>query len=74
MKSFDISKQAVWDSYLKVKSNQGAAGVDHQSLAMFEEDLKNKGPQGYLWVKSSSFDRRTPCGQAVDFTPPSLAV
>jgi len=31
------------------------------------------GPQGYLWVKSSSFDRRTPCGQAVDFTPPSLA-
>ena len=28
------------------------------------------GPQGYLWVKSSDFDSRTPCGQAVDFTPP----
>ncbi len=33
-----------------------------------------QAPQGYLWVKSSSFDRRTPYGQAVDFTPPSLAV
>ena len=40
MKSFCISKQAVWDSYLKVKRNQGAAGVDHQSIANFEEDLK----------------------------------
>jgi hypothetical protein len=35
--------------------------------------MENQGPQGYLWVKSSSFDRRTPCGQTVDFTPPSLA-
>jgi len=31
------------------------------------------GPQGYLWVKSWRFDRRTPCGQAVGFTSPSLA-
>ncbi len=36
-------------------------------------DLIKMDPQRYLWVKSSSFDRRTPCGQAVDFTPPSLA-
>ena len=41
MKSFDISKQAVWDSYLKVKSNHGAAGVDQQSIELFEEDLKD---------------------------------
>jgi RNA-directed DNA polymerase len=41
MKSFCISKQAVWGSYLKVKRNQGAAGVDHQSIENFEEDLKN---------------------------------
>jgi len=52
MKSFDISKQAVWDSYLKVKSNQGAAGVDHQSLAMFEEDLKNNLYK--IWNRMSS--------------------
>ncbi|MEN8180843.1 MAG: group II intron reverse transcriptase/maturase [Pseudomonadota bacterium] len=52
MKSFDISKQAVWDSYLKVKSNQGAAGVDHQSIAKFEEDLKNNLYK--IWNRMSS--------------------
>lgn len=52
MKSFDISKQAVWDSYLKVKSNQGAAGVDHQSIEIFEEDLKNNLYK--IWNRMSS--------------------
>jgi len=52
MKSFDISKQAVWDSYLKVKSNQGAAGVDHQSIAIFEEDRKNNLYR--IWNRMSS--------------------
>ena len=52
IKSFDISKQAVWDSYLKVKSNQGAAGVDQQSIAMFEEDLKNNLYK--IWNRMSS--------------------
>lgn len=51
-KSFDISKQAVWDSYLKVKSNQGAAGVDRQSIAKFEEDLKNNLYK--IWNRMSS--------------------
>lgn len=52
MKSINISKQAVWDSYLKVKSNQGAAGVDHQSIAMFEEDLRNNLYK--IWIRMSS--------------------
>jgi len=52
MKSFDISKQAVWDSYLKVKSNRGAAGVDHQSIEIFEEDLKNNLYK--IWNRMSS--------------------
>lgn len=52
MKSFSISKQAVWDSYLKVKHNQGAAGVDHQSIANFEEDLKNNLYK--IWNRMSS--------------------
>lgn len=51
-KSFVISKQAVWDSYLKVKRNQGAAGVDHQSIATFEEDLKNNLYR--IWNRMSS--------------------
>ncbi len=40
-KPFDISKVEVWDAWLKVKENQGAPGVDGQSLAAFEADLKN---------------------------------
>lgn len=51
-KSFAISKQAVWDSYLKVKRNQGAAGVDRQSIAIFEEDLKNNLYK--IWNRMSS--------------------
>lgn len=39
-KSFDISKQAVWDAYEKVKANQGAAGVDEVSIVDFEVNLK----------------------------------
>jgi group II intron reverse transcriptase/maturase len=52
VKSFDISKQAVWESYLKVKSNQGAAGVDRQSIQQFEEDLK--GNLYKIWNRMSS--------------------
>jgi group II intron reverse transcriptase/maturase len=40
-KPFDISKVEVWDAWIKVKGNQGAAGVDGQSLEAFEKDLKN---------------------------------
>jgi hypothetical protein len=40
-KSFDIPKLLVWDAYQKVKANKGAAGVDGQSLAEFEQDERN---------------------------------
>jgi Domain of unknown function (DUF929) len=40
-KSFDISKQEVWEAFGQVKANQGAPGVDGQSIAGFEADLKN---------------------------------
>jgi group II intron reverse transcriptase/maturase len=40
-KPFSISKRQVWEAYKKVKANQGAAGVDGQSIALFEEDLEN---------------------------------
>jgi hypothetical protein len=34
-----------WEAYQKVKANKGAPGVDGQSVADFEKDLKNKpGP------------------------------
>jgi retron-type reverse transcriptase len=40
LKSFDISKRAVWEAYRRVKANKGGAGVDEQSIQEFEEDLQ----------------------------------
>jgi RNA-directed DNA polymerase len=39
-KPFSVSKHDVWDAYKRVKANRGAAGVDGQSIAEFEENLK----------------------------------
>jgi len=51
-KPYAISKQVVWDAYKKVKANQGAAGVDGQSLAAFEKDLKSNLYK--IWNRMSS--------------------
>ena len=51
-KSYEISKQVVWDAYKKVKANRGAAGIDGQSLAAFEKDLKNNLYK--IWNRMSS--------------------
>jgi hypothetical protein len=40
-KPFDIPKREVWEAFKRVKANQGAAGVDGQSIEQFEEDLEN---------------------------------
>jgi len=39
-KHFDISKEKVYEAFLKVKANKGAAGVDGESVADFEENLE----------------------------------
>ena len=47
-KPFEISKRAVWEAWEKVKANQGAPGVDGQSIAEVETDLKgNLYKEGY---------------------------
>ncbi len=51
-KPFDIPKRLVWEAYRKVAGNKGAAGVDGQSIAEFEEDLK--GNLYKLWNRLSS--------------------
>jgi RNA-directed DNA polymerase len=51
-KSYEISKQVVWEAYKKVKANRGAAGVDGQSLEAFEKDLK--GNLYKIWNRMSS--------------------
>ena len=42
-KPFCISKQAVWEAWQRVRANQGACGVDGQSIADFEKNLKGNG-------------------------------
>ena len=51
-KPYDISKQVVWEAYLKVKANHGEAGVDRQSIEAFGTDLK--GNLYKIWNRMSS--------------------
>jgi retron-type reverse transcriptase len=50
-KSFEISKHLVFEAYLRVKANKGAAGVDGESIEQFEAD--RKGNLYKLWSASS---------------------
>jgi hypothetical protein len=47
-KPFDIPKREVWEAFKRVKANQGAAGVDGQSIHDFEDRLGayRKRPEG----------------------------
>jgi RNA-directed DNA polymerase len=51
-KPFSISKQVVLEAFKRVKANKGAAGVDDQSIADFEQDLKNNLYK--IWNRMSS--------------------
>ena len=52
VKPYVISKQLVWEAYKRVKANRGAAGVDGETLAAFEKDLK--GNLYRVWNRMSS--------------------
>jgi RNA-directed DNA polymerase len=51
-KPFDISKQEVWDAWMKVRGNKGSSGVDGVSIGAFEADLKNNLYK--VWNRMSS--------------------
>src|SRR3954453_17383172 len=51
-KPFSISKWEVWEAYKRVKANHGAAGVDEQSIADFERNLKRNLYK--IWNRMSS--------------------
>ena len=51
-KPFKIPKREVWEAFKRVKANQGAAGVDGQSIADFEAHLT--GNLYKLWNRLSS--------------------
>ena len=51
-KPFDIPKREVWEAFKSVKANQGAAGVDGQSIEQFEARLADNLYK--LWNRLSS--------------------
>ena len=51
-KPFAIAKRAVWEAYQQVKANHGAAGVDDETIEMFEQDLPTNLYK--LWNRMSS--------------------
>lgn len=51
-KSYDISKQIVYEAYKRVKSSKGSAGVDNESIEKFEQNLKDNLYK--IWNRMSS--------------------
>src|SRR5664279_2175274 len=51
-KPYVIAKRAVWEAYQQVKANRGAAGVDEETIAMFEQNLSKNLYK--LWNRMSS--------------------
>lgn len=67
-KPFDISKMLIWKAYQKVRANNGAAGVDGQSVERFEQDEKNNLYK--LWNRLSSGSYFPPPVKAVEIPKP----
>ena len=51
-KPFDIPKRLVWEAYQRVRANDGAAGIDGQTLEKFDEKLSKNLYK--LWNRMSS--------------------
>jgi len=63
-KPFQIAKTAVWEAYVRVKANKGAAGVDEQSIAAFEADRDQNLYK--IWNRMSSGSYFPPPVKAVE--------
>ena len=63
-KPFSITKRAVWEAYKRVKANQGAAGVDRQSIDDFEQDVS--GNLYKIWNRMASGSYFPPAVRRVD--------
>ena len=54
-KPFKIPKREIWEAFKRVKANQGAAGVDGQTIADFEADLTNSLYKLWNCMSSGSY-------------------
>lgn len=63
-KPFHISKRSVWEAWEKVRANKGASGVDGQTIAEFESDLKSNLYK--IWNRMSSGSYFPPPVRAVE--------
>ena len=63
-KPFQISKWVVWEAFQRVKNNKGAAGVDDQSIAEFEQDRDKNLYR--IWNRLSSGSYFPPPVKAVE--------
>jgi len=71
-KPFDIPKCQVMQAYKLVKANAGSAGIDHQSIAHFEENLKDNLYR--IWNRMSSGTYLPPPVKAVSIPKKSGGV
>ncbi len=60
---YDIPKTLVWEAWLHVKANQGAAGIEAETIERFEEKLGNNLYRIWNLMSSGSY-----------FPPPVKAV
>src|SRR6202521_2901453 len=51
-KPFVIAKREVWEAYQQVKANRGAAGIDEETIEMFDQNLSRNLYK--LWNRMSS--------------------
>ncbi len=51
-KPYSIAKRTVWEAYQLVKANRGSAGIDDETIAMFEQNLPKNLYK--LWNRMSS--------------------
>lgn len=51
-KPYSIAKRTVWEAYQRVKANRGAAGIDDETIVMFEQNLSKNLYK--LWNRMSS--------------------
>ena len=62
-KPFDIPKRMVWEAYQRVRSNKGSAGVDGQSIELFDRERDKNLYK--IWNRMSSGSYFPPAVKAV---------